>query len=104
MQIKQVGLFFKDLHENDFVHEKCPITILKCSVEFLQEFRKWFDLVWIQYAKDIKKIRKTEKEKKKRKEKYEMDPRQPFRPRTGVGPRPISFPPRTGTLRWPLPR
>jgi hypothetical protein len=24
----------KDLHENDFVHEKCPITVLKCSVEF----------------------------------------------------------------------
>jgi hypothetical protein len=26
--------FKKDLRENVFVHEKCPITVLKCRVEF----------------------------------------------------------------------
>jgi hypothetical protein len=34
MQIKHVGHFEKDLLENDFVHEKCPITVLNSNVEF----------------------------------------------------------------------
>jgi hypothetical protein len=34
MQIKHVGQFKRDLLENDFVHEKCPITVLNSSVDF----------------------------------------------------------------------
>jgi hypothetical protein len=68
MQIKHVGHFKKDLLENDFVHEKCPITVLISSVEFYKSLEIWFGLIWIQYAKSIKETRK-QKRKGEKKEK-----------------------------------
>jgi hypothetical protein len=42
--IKHVGQFKRNLLENDFVHEKCPITVLKCSVEFYKNFESGLTL------------------------------------------------------------
>jgi hypothetical protein len=44
MQIKHVGQFKKDLLENDFVHEKCPITVLNSSVEFYKNLESGLTL------------------------------------------------------------
>jgi hypothetical protein len=48
-----------------FSHGICPITILKCSVEFYKKIRNWFDLVWIQYAKSMKEIENRKRKRRK---------------------------------------
>jgi hypothetical protein len=49
-----------------FYSENSTLTVLYCLLIFLQKFRKWFDLVWMLYAKSRKEIR--EQKKKRRRE------------------------------------
>jgi hypothetical protein len=55
MQIKHVGQFKKDLLENDFVHEKCPITTLNSSVEFYKSLEIGLTVFGFNLQKLLKK-------------------------------------------------
>jgi hypothetical protein len=95
MQIKHVGLFKKDLLKNDFVHEKCPITVLISSVEFYKSLEIGLTLFGCNMP-NLWKKQKTEKEKgseqKKRRQPNWADPGpNPAKP-AQQQPEPFSFP------------
>jgi hypothetical protein len=79
--------FKKDLLENDFVHEKCPITVLNSSVEFYKSLEIGLTSFGFNLQKIQKKLVNRKRKKKKRKKNMNLDPRGvPFRPRLESSP------------------
>jgi hypothetical protein len=56
-----------------FVHEKCPITVLKCIVAFLQKFRNLFECIWYPNVRVIKQIIKQKIRKRNSTQKREEE-------------------------------
>jgi hypothetical protein len=51
-------------------------------LNFIKKFRKWFDLVWMHYAKAMKEIENRKRKERKQNKKNREGPRGTPRPRS----------------------
>jgi hypothetical protein len=67
MQVNLFGQIYKVSFANLFHYEKLFSYCLEMLFSILENFRIWFELIWIQNAKYMKEIKNRKEKQKKQK-------------------------------------
>jgi hypothetical protein len=75
MKVKPHGPFHKVFMKIKFISEKCISYYFKTLCWIIENFRNWFESIWISNAKVIKELENRKRKKRKKEEKNIKRPR-----------------------------